>query len=59
MAKQKPNNIYDVVYKTKSGRVMVQHGVEAKTMKAAKDKIKQNMRASSSFDKVVLVIKKH
>jgi hypothetical protein len=59
MAKQKPNNIYDVVYRTKSGRTMVTHGIEAKTMKAAAAKLKQNMRASSSFDKVVLVIKKH
>ena len=59
MTKQQPNNIYDVVYTTKSGRTMVAHGIESKTMKAAEDKIKQNMRASSSFDKVVFVIKKH
>lgn len=50
-------NSYDVVYKTKSGRAMVAKKVEAKTANAAKAKVKSEMRASTSFDKVVMAIK--
>lgn len=47
------NNIYDVVYRTKSGRVMVAKAIEAKDAKSAKKKLKKQMQASSSFDKVI------
>ena len=57
MAKAILNNFYDVIYKTKSGRAMVAKRVEAKTANAAKLKIKSEMKASSTFDKIVMTIK--
>lgn len=50
-------NEYDVIYKTKSGRAMVAKKIKAKTAELAKSKVKREMRASSSFDKVVMAIK--
>ena len=57
MAKAILNNFYDIIYKTKSGRAMVAKRVEAKTANAAKLKIKSEMKASSTFDKIVMTIK--
>lgn len=50
-------NRYDVFYRTKSGRGMVAHNITATSDKAARAKLKKQMRASSSFDKIVTVIK--
>ncbi len=50
-------NFYDVIYKTKSGRGMVAKRVEAKTDKAAKAKVKKEMRASKSFSHIVTTFK--
>ncbi len=50
-------NIYDVVYKTKSGRAMIAKRIEAKTAKAAKAKVKRQMAASATFKNVVTAIK--
>jgi hypothetical protein len=50
-------NYYDVIYKTKSGRAMVAKRVEAKSSTEAKSKIKNQMRASYTFDKVITTIK--
>jgi len=57
MSKQKFNNYYDVAYKTKSGRLMVARRVAAKTAKEAKQKVKTEMRASSSFGGIVTATK--
>ena len=51
-------NFYDIAYKTKSGRMMIASRIEAKTGKAAKAKLKKQMRASNSFDKIVTTIKR-
>ncbi|PSJ72346.1 hypothetical protein C7N43_34605 [Sphingobacteriales bacterium UPWRP_1] len=56
MPKQKFTNLYDVIYKTKSGRVMVAGRIEAKTANEAKAKLKKEMRASSTFDKPIMAI---
>lgn len=57
MAKVKLNNLYDVVYKTKSGRAMIAKNISAKNVSEAKTKVKQQMRLSSSFNGVVTAIK--
>jgi len=48
---------YDVAYRTKTGRMMVAKRVCANTSKEAQRKIKKEMRASKSFDKVITTIK--
>lgn len=55
--KTKPTNFYDVVYKTKSGRAYVAKRIEAASAVIAKAKVKKQMRASSSFDKIIMAIK--
>ena len=55
--KQLYDNVYDVIYRVKSGRCVVVHNVSAKTDKEAKAKIKKEMKASSTFDKIVMAIK--
>ncbi len=40
------NNYYDIVYKTKRGRLMVAKRQEGKTAKEAKSKLKKRMRVS-------------
>jgi hypothetical protein len=57
MAEQKIKNYYDVAYKTKSGRMMVAKRVAGKTAKEAMEKVKKEMKTSTSFDKVVTAIK--
>ena len=57
MSKQKFDNYYDIAYKTKSGRMMVAKRIAAKTSKEAKEKLKKEMRASSSFDGIITAIK--
>lgn len=57
MAKAILNNYYDVIYKTKSGRAVVYKRVEAKTDKAAKAKVKSEMKESKTFDKILMAIK--
>ena len=57
MTKQKFDNYYDIAYKTKGGRMMVAKRIAAKTSKEAKEKLKKQMRASSTFDGIVTVIK--
>lgn len=57
MAKQQFDNLYDIAYKTKSGRLMVAKRIAAKTAEEAKKKLKKEMRLSSSFDSIVTVIK--
>ena len=57
MAKSKFDKFYDVVYTTKSGRTMVATRTPAKNAEEAKRKIKKQMRASSTFKKVVTAIK--
>ena len=51
------DNYYDVIYKTKSGRAMVAKRVAAKTDKEARKKVKREMRASTSFDSIITIIK--
>ena len=51
------NNTYDVAYRTTSGRLMVAKRVQACTAEAAKTKLKREMRASKTFDKVITTIK--
>ena len=51
------DNIYDVFYRTKSGRGMIAKNVAVKNATAAIEKIKKEMRTSKSFDKVVTVFK--
>lgn len=46
---------YNVVYLTKSGRGMVAKNIMAKNEEEAKEKLEKQMRASTSFDKVVMV----
>ena len=50
-------NYYDVVYKTKSGRLMVAKRIEASTAKVAKSKLKKQMRKSTSFKSIVTTVK--
>lgn len=49
--------LYDVVYTTKSGRVMVAKRIEAISNKAAMQQLKTNMRASQSLNKIVMAIR--
>lgn len=51
------NNYYDVVYKTKSGRVMIAKRIAEKKATLAINKVKRQMKASSTFDKVIMAIK--
>jgi len=46
---------YDVIYKTTSNKMMVAHNVQSKTKKGAQKIIENQMKNSSSFDKVILV----
>lgn len=55
--KRKLKNLYDVAYKTKSGRLMVSKRVSAYTAKGAKALVKKEMKASTSFDRVVTAFK--
>ncbi len=57
MSKNQLEKYYDVVYKTKSGRAMVAKRISGKNANEAKLKIKKEMRASSSFDKIITAIK--
>lgn len=54
---QKFNNYYDVLYRTTSGRGMVAKRVPAKTAEAAKQKIKKEMKGSSTFKSIITAIK--
>lgn len=47
---------FDVVYSTKSGRLMVAKSIMANNEAEAKEKLKTQMRASSTFDKVKLAM---
>lgn len=47
---------FDVVYSTKSGRLMVAKSIMANNVEEAKEKVKAQMRASTSFDKIRLVM---
>lgn len=47
---------FDVVYSTKSGRLVVAKSVMANNAAEAKEKLKKEMRASTSFDKIRLVM---
>jgi hypothetical protein len=46
---------FNVIYKTKSGRGMVASNIMAKNEKEAEEKLKKQMRASSTFDSVIMV----
>lgn len=47
---------FDVVYTTKSGKTMIAKRVEAVSAQDAKDKLKKQMKASTTFDKVVTAV---
>ncbi len=49
---------WDVVYSTKSGRTMIAKSIMATTATAAKNKVKQQMRASTSFKKIMMAIER-
>lgn len=53
----KETNVYDVVYRTTSGRAMVAKRIEAPTAEAAKAKVTKQMKASSTFQSVTMAIK--
>lgn len=55
MAIRKPNKFYDIVYQTNSGRLMVAKKIEAKTKTDARAKLKMQMRASTSFKKIIMI----
>lgn len=55
--KAKCVNTYDVVYKTKSGRLMVAKKVCGDNANDAKKNLQKEMRASDSFDKVITATK--
>lgn len=57
MALQQFENFYDIAYKTKGGRMMVAKRVAGKTAEEAKRRLQKEMKASSSFDGIVLAIK--
>jgi hypothetical protein len=48
---------FNVIYTTKSGRTMVASNIMALNEEQAKEKLKQQMRASESFDKIVMAHK--
>jgi hypothetical protein len=48
---------FNVIYTTKSGRTMVARNIMALDEEQAKDKLKQEMRASDSFDKILMAHK--
>jgi len=48
-------NSYNVIYSTKSGRTMVAKNIMATNKAEAEAKLKKEMRASNTFDKVVMV----
>jgi len=50
-------NSYNVIYSTKSGRTMVAKNIMATNKEEAEAKLKKEMRASNTFDKVVMVNK--
>ncbi len=54
--KKKIDNLYDVAYLTKTGRLMVAKRISAKNKTEAKAKLKREMRASTSFKSIVTVI---
>jgi len=47
---------FDVIYTTKSGNSMIAKKIEAESKEDAKEVLKKQMRASSTFDKVLTVI---
>ncbi len=54
--KKKIDNLYDVAYLTKTGRLMVAKRIAAKNKTEAKATLKREMRASTSFKSIVTVI---
>jgi len=52
----KLDRCFDVVYKTTSGRAVIAKRVSAKSKTAAMAKIKREMKASSTFKRVLMAI---
>ena len=51
------DSYYDIVYRTKSGRAMVQKRFPGKTADLAKQKFIKSMRSSDTFEKVITIFK--
>lgn len=48
--------LFDVVYTTKSGKTMIARRVKALSKEAAMAKLKKEMKASTTLDKIVMAI---
>ena len=52
------DNFYDVIYSTKRGVTMIAKRVPAPTEAKAKAKVRKEMRASTTFKKILMVVKR-